>query len=106
MKTWYLGKFVDVNLGDRFFVGRCSSGRSYFGENATLTKTTSQHMVFTTDSGAIVKTKFNNLAATVGKANANGYWVSIGERHLESDSNLFLEEVKYWDSKNLKFVKK
>lgn len=106
MKVFMYGEIKDVNIGDRFFVGHCGSGHSVFGENATLTKVTKQHCVFTTDSGAIVKTKADNIAHTVGKAAKEMYFVSFGERDFESDKDLIHSAVMYWNEKKLCFDKK
>ena len=106
MKTWKCGKFINVEIGDRFFVGRSGSGMTVFGENATLTRATSTQLVFITDSGATVKTAKDNLYKVYGKAKENRYFVSPGERHEETDKNLIHENVRFWDRKKCKFVNK
>lgn len=98
MKVWFCNELVNVELGERFFVGRCGSGRTVFGENATLTKVTNNHMIFTTDSGAIVKTKRDYLSWTIGKAAKEHYWVGF-ERDIKADENIIEMPVHYWDSK-------
>lgn len=104
MKVWYNGKYIEMNIGDRATVLRTSSGRSSFGEGATLTGTTASHLVFTTDSGATVKTKKDNIHDVVGRASKSGYCVS--PHAPEGFEKMLHEEVRFWDSKSGTFVKK
>ena len=105
MKVWFFNELVNVEIGARFFVGRCGSGKSVFGENATLTRVTNNHMVFTTDSGAIVKTKRDMLHCTIGKAAKEHYLVGF-ERDIEADENIIKMPVSYWDDKKCIMTKK
>ena len=98
MKVWNCGKFENIEIGQKVMVARCGSGLSYFGEFAVLSKVTSKHLVFTTDSGAIVKTSIDSLC-TIGKANKAGYWVSLNIEGREEDKNFFKQNVMYWDDK-------
>lgn len=106
MKVWTTGKYIEVSIGQKFLVARCGSGRSYFGEYATLTRTTKQHMVFTTDSGATVKTAIDNFCMVVGKASKAGYFVSPNIEGRDEDPNFYKDWVRYWDPKKLKLVTK
>lgn len=105
MKVWNLGKFENIEIGQKVLVARCGSGHTYFGEFAVLSRTTSRHLVFTTDSGAIVKTSIDNLG-TIGKAAKAGYWVSLNIEGRENDKNFFKQSVHYWDEKKLCLVNK
>lgn len=109
MKVWSFTDgvntgWVDMNIGDKVTVFRCSSGHSCFGEGATLARTTSQHLVFVTDSGAEVKTKIDNLFVVVGKAAKAGYVVS--RKQVEDFDCLYKEHVSFWNSKKMQFEKK
>lgn len=110
MKVWtHTGNgcetgFVDMMIGDRVTVFRCGGGHSTFGEPATLTKATAQHLVFTTDSGATVKTKIDNLFATVGKADKAGYCVT--RRPFEDFDHMYRENVRFWNNKKCCFETK
>ena len=107
MKVWtFTGNgcetgFVDMTIGERVTVFRCSSGLTTFGEPAILTRATAQHLVFTTDSGAIVKTKVDNLFATIGKAEKAGY--SVTRRPFENFDHMIRENVRFWNSKKCCF---
>ena len=106
MKTWYCGKTVDVKVGQKVLIYRVSSGLSYFGEFATLKTTTKMHMVFVTESGAVVKTKIDNLHDVVGKAKANGYSVSLHVDGVENDKNFIHSKVMFWNDKKCCFETK
>lgn len=100
MKVWHIGKFVDIEIGQKVLVARCGSGRSYFGEFGKLVRTTKNNLVFETESGAIVKTRIDVLN-TVGKAAKEHYFVSIKVDGREEDKNFFHESVRYWNEKKL-----
>lgn len=100
MKVWNCGRYEEMEIGQKVFVGRSSSGRSVFGEEAILTGVTKQHLVFTTVSGSIIKTAIDNLHAVAGKANKAGYFVSTA---LRAEGEYFKERVAYWNSKKLCF---
>lgn len=104
MKVFANGKLVDVEFGQRFYVGRCGSGRSCFGEFAVLERSTKSHLVFKTDSGAVVKTHLDDLG-TVGKAANSHYFVSMIVDGRDT-ANYIHENVKYWNDKKLCFEKK
>lgn len=76
MIVWTCGKFENIELGQKVFVGHCGSGHSVFGEYATLEKTTKQHLVFRTESGVVLKTKKDNLHEVIGKAGKQGNFIS------------------------------
>lgn len=75
-RTWHGGEYITVEVGQRFFVGHCGSGRTVFGELATLTKITDKHLTFTTDSGKKISTASDNLHSVSGKAGRQGNFVS------------------------------
>lgn len=99
MRVWFNGNFENVEMGQRFFVGRCGSGHTVFGEYATLTGTTTKHLVFTTESGSIIKTSIDNIHKVVGKAGREGYFVSP----KTEDREFIRERVKYWNTKKCCF---
>lgn len=96
MKVWNCGKFTEMEIGQVVTVFRCGSGLSTFGEKATLTRTTSQHLIFTTESGATVKTKVDNLHHVVGKA-ANRWAVTT--RPYEDFPCMIHNKVMFWNDK-------
>ena len=77
MKTFYIGEYVNIEIGQEVTVARTTSGRTMFGEPATLTRTTKQHLVFTTQSGKTVKCPIDNMSRTVGKAEKAGYFIIL-----------------------------
>ena len=89
----------ELNKNTEFFVGKCGSGNTVFGERAHFTKATKQHFVFTTESGAIVKTDM--YMNTVGKAQKAHYWVGFGDR--TNDDNVIHSTVMYWNDKKCCF---
>ena len=104
MKVWHCGDFVEVKLGQRVSVLRCGWGHSVFGEAATLERATAQHLVFVTDSGAVVKTGRENLM-TVGKAAKNHYFVSLHQPEEYGD-DFCQSQVSFWNEKTCRLEKK
>ena len=102
MKVWNLGKFVDVEIGQKVLVARCGSGKSYFGEFGKIARTTNKHIVVITDSGATVKTEIDTLN-TIGKAAKAGYFVSLRTAGRE---DMIHERVMYWNEKKMCFENK
>lgn len=94
---WNDGALKEITSEMDYFVGSCGNGRTVFGENAKLVRTTKQHLVFETESGSIVKTEIDALN-TVGKARKAGYFVSIGKRDYES-KYVIQSIVSYWNAK-------
>ena len=76
MKVLYYGD-RDIEIGQKVFVGHCGSGHTCFGEYGVLERTTKRHLVFRTDSGAVIKTAIDNLHKVVGKAGEQGNFVSL-----------------------------
>ena len=76
MKVWNCGKFDNVEIGQKFFVGSCGSGHTVFGEYATLVRVTKLHLVFKTESGVTIKTDKDNLCKVIGKAGQQHIFVS------------------------------
>lgn len=96
MKVWTLGKFEELNLGQKVLVARCGGGHSIFGEFAEFIRMTEKHLVFKTDSGSIIKTDMN--INTIGKAKKENYFVSLA---IEGRENLIHSRVSYWNDKKL-----
>ena len=95
--VWRNGEFVEISDETEFYVGRCGSGRTVFGESAKLHKILNNHLVFITKSGSFVKTDMN--MNTVGKASKENYWVCIGDR--TNNPEYINERVHYWNEKKL-----
>lgn len=104
MKVWNCGDFIDMEIGQEVTVFTCSSGRTVFGEPGKLVRVTAQHLVFVTDSGATIKTAIDNIHTVVGRAKENSYGVAV--REYSSFTNIIHEEIRFWDKKTCKFVKK
>lgn len=104
MKVWSCGDFHSMHVGDKVTVFRCSSGRTTFGEEATLDRVTDTQLVFLTNSGATVKTDIENLHKVCGRAKKAGYVVSL--KPIEDFHDLIHEDVRFWDDKSMKFVTK
>lgn len=104
MKVWYDGERIDLYEGQVVTVYRCGLGHKIYGELATLTRATKQHLIFTTDSGATVKTRMDNLHATVGRAKESGH--SVSPKPVDAFPHMIHEEVRYWDKASCTFVKK
>lgn len=100
LRVWKNGKWIEIDSNTEFYVGRCSSGHTVFGEKAKLHKILEKHLVFKTESGSLVKTTIDTLS-TVGKAKNEGYWVGLSDR--TNLPNYINEKVKYWNSKKLCF---
>lgn len=86
MKVWNNGRFENIELGQKVFVGYCGSGRTVFGEYGHLERITKQHLIFKVESGATIKTKIDNLHDVIGKAGKQGWFVStkIDREFIES----------------------
>lgn len=91
MKVWNCGEFIDVEIGQRFLIASCGSGRTYFGEYATLTRTTKKHLVFITESGAQVKTSIESLDWVTGKH--AGCFVTPNIEGRENDKNFIKSKI-------------
>ena len=103
MKTWFEGKPMEMYVGQVVTVYRCGEDHKEFGEFATLTQATKRHLIFTTDSGATVKTRRECLHATVGDAKEKGYCVS--PKPLDAFSHMIHEEVHHCDGARFGTVK-
>lgn len=97
MKVWFCGKYIDMHIGQEVTVFRLGSGHTVFGEPAFLDKVLAKHLVFKTQSGAVVKTDKENLNKVVGKAAANHYCVSI--KQVADFEDLIHQNVYFWDTK-------
>ena len=98
IKIWNNGEWKMIDDGMGFFVGRCGSGQSVFGENARLFKVNKNSLVFKTERGSLIKTKRDSLN-TIGKAKKEGYFVSIGSR----EDGYIKERISYWNEKKCAF---
>lgn len=86
---------VDIEIGARVTICRTGGfAHKMFGEYATLSRVTSQHLVFVTDRGSEVKTSNWNLFDVRGKAAKAGYTVRLGEHEID-----FVERVSFWNHK-------
>lgn len=103
MRVLYDNKLIDIEIGQSVTVFRVSSMGNYFGEPARLAYRTVRHLVFVTDSGAIVKTNVGDTCQVIGKAEKNGWKVSLKSF---DELNITRQNVKFWDSKSCKFVTK
>lgn len=99
IKVFKNGNWIEISSEMDFYVGRCGGGRTVFGEKAKLTNVTAKYLVFTTESGSIVKTDDN--MNTIGKAKKARYWVGFGDR--TGMPNYINERVKFWNDKKLCF---
>lgn len=92
MKTWFDGKLLEMYVGKVVTVYRCGEDHKEYGEFATLTQATKRHLIFTTDSGATVKTRLDCLHAIIGDAKEKGYCVS--PKPVDAFSHMIHEEVR------------
>lgn len=104
MKVWNFGKLVDIEIGQRVLVAKCGLSRCRYGELAKLDRLEKKYMVFVTDSGAIVKTKIDNLC-TVGKAEKAGYRVYLNTEEINNEL-FFKSNVLYWNKEKVCFENK
>ena len=95
MKTWFEGKPMEMYVGQVVTVYGCGEDHIEYVEFATLTRDTKRYLIFTTDSGATVKTRRECLHATVGDAKEKGYCVS--PKPLDAFSHMIHEEVRCCD---------
>lgn len=93
MRTFHYGNYINIEIGQEVTVARSSSGHTTFGEPATLTRTTKQHLVFTTESGQTVKCPIDNMSQTVGKANKAGYFIIL--KKFEDVENIIHSSVMF-----------
>lgn len=103
MKVWNNGKWIDMEIGQEVTVLRFGGFLKDhpFGEAAKLQRVTKNHLIFETDSGAIVKTAIDNIHAVRGKAEKEGYSVSL--KKISEFPNIIIERVKYWNRKKCCF---
>lgn len=105
MKVWYDGKYLEMSIGQEVTIYCCHRGSGQaMGERAILMQITKRHLIFITDSGAVVKTKLDNLHAVVGHAKECGYCVS--PKPIKAFPGIRHEKVRFWDKKSCTFVKK
>ena len=103
LRIFRYGEFIDIKIGQKFTVARCGSGHTVFGELATLTRITDSQLIFTTESGSIVRANHN--LQTIGKAKREDYFVStrLPETYGEDFIN---SRISYWNPKTLKLEHK
>lgn len=90
--------YVDIEIGQEVTVYRCSSGMSVFGERATLTRTTSRHLIFTTESGSEIKTAIDNLFRIPARM---GEWNVTLKKFEEFGDHIHKTRVCYWNDKKI-----
>lgn len=95
LKVWNCGNWMEIQIGQEVTIFRIGSGHSAFGERAHLERTTKQHLVFVTESGAQVKTAIDNLHQVVGKAAKERYCVSI--RKYDDFENIIHQKVSFYN---------
>lgn len=96
--------YINMDIGQEVTVFRCGRGTSVFGERGFLKRTTENHLVFETESGAVVKTAIDNLFVTVGKARKGGYAVTT--KKYDDFVRIIHDPVCYWNSEKHIFEKK
>ena len=96
--------WVNIEIGQEVTVFHSHSLHTTFGERAHLERTTAQHLVFITESGAVVKTAIDNLFRVVGKAAKAHYCVSL--RKYDDFEHMLHENVRYWNNKKCCFETK
>jgi len=101
MKVWANASWVDIEVGQRVFIGQCSSGHTVFGELGTFVRATKRHCIFRSDSGSEVKTPINNIMQTSGGWNEEGWWVS-----LHTEREYIPRRPAYWNAKKLELCYK
>lgn len=93
MRTYHYGNFINIEIGQEVTVARTGGGHTVFGEPATLTRTTKQHLVFTTKSEKTVKCPIDNMSLTVGKAHKSGYFIIL--KKFEDVENIIHSSVMF-----------
>jgi hypothetical protein len=97
----HAGNLIEAKIGQEFTVFRCGSGHTTFGERAKLIRNTKAHLVFETESGAIVKTVIDNLHQVIGKAAKEGYCVT--PKKYEDFKQMIHQATRFWNDKKLMF---
>lgn len=97
MKIWDSGEWVNIEIGQRVFIGRCGTGTNVYGEFGRFERTTARHAVFVSDSGSVIKTAIDNLYRVAGGFKGR-YWVSLHIDRVEG-RDYMMERPNYWDSK-------
>lgn len=93
MKIWSNGEWMDVEIGQRVFIGTCGT-YAPFGELGTLARVTARHCIFRSDSGSEIKTRRDNIMIPSQKWRDAGWWVS-----LKTDREYIQCRPGYWDAK-------
>jgi hypothetical protein len=94
MKVWSNGSWVDIEIGQRVFIGKCGSGWTVIGELGTFVRATKQHCVFRSDSGSEVKTPLEDIMKTSGVWRKEGWWVS-----LRTEREYVHSQPSYWNER-------
>ena len=96
MRIWDYGKWVDLEIGQRVFIGKCVGLRSVWGEFGRFERVTKQHAVFISESGSIIKTAIDNLCHVAGGFGREGWWVSPKIDRVEGKD--FMQRTpSYWN---------
>lgn len=77
MKVWDNGEWIEIEIGQRVFIGCCGRSHTVYGELGIFVKTTKKHCVFRSDSGSEVKTPIDNIMRTSGGWKKAGWFVSL-----------------------------
>lgn len=103
--VWYAGKHNTLEIGQDVTVFRLGGflRNGMFGEPGKLVKATKQHLVFETESGAIVKTARHNLYDPRGRVSVKGEY-SVKLAKFEDVPGIIRERVSYYDEKTHEFV--
>lgn len=101
MKVWSNGNWIDIEVGQRVFIGQCGSGHTVFGELGTFVRATKKHCVFRSDSGSEVKTPIDSIMRTSGCWQEAGWWVSLNTKREYTPWR-----PAYWNQKKLELCYK
>lgn len=96
MKIWNNGEWVEIEIGQRVFIGRSCRFKVH-GEFGRFESTTAHHAVFVSDSGSVIKTAIDNLCLVSGGFKRQ-YWVSLDIDRVEGRDYMW-ERPNYWNDR-------
>ena len=97
MKIWTSGEWVNIEIGQRVFIGRCGAGTDVYGEFGRLERVNARHAVFVSDSGSVIKTAIDNLYHVAGGFKGR-YFISLGTDRVEGRDYMH-ERPNYWNDR-------
>ena len=97
MKIWDSGEWVNIEIGQRVFIGRCGTGLNVYGEFGHFERVTARHAVFVSDSGSVIKTALGNLFLVAGGFKGR-YFVSLRTDRVEG-RDYMRERPSYWNDR-------